>query len=138
MQAGQTTILEDYLLRNLDDNEGLCRTLEIAQKTAEINVEYLSIHDVRCATHTMELGVKDTISKKKKRTSTDKCNKYVKAIDTVAHVVAKLRSSKMKIALELKDLLMPVAFIEIRWSSANTMVKIEFTLPFHLLFSIYH
>lgn len=118
------TILEDYLLSNLnDDEEELERVLKISKKTAELNIEVFSIHGVRCATHTMELGVKDTISKKKKRECDDPCIKYVNAIDGVARVVAKLRTAKMKIAMELEELLMPVAFIEIRWSSANTMVN---------------
>lgn len=119
------TILEDYLLSDLNDDEEFGRVLEISKKTAKINMGVLSIHGVRCATHTMELGVKDTIGKKKKREPTDPCKKYVNAIDEVARVVAKLRSVKMKIALDLEELLMPVAFIEIRWSSANTMVNIK-------------
>lgn len=128
------TILEDYLLSNLNNDEELERVLEISKKTAKINIEILSIHGVRCATHTMELGVKDTIGKKKKRVPTDPCIKYVNAIDAVARVVAKLRSTKMKIALESEELLMPVAFIEIRWSSANTMVNITCLIYFYSIF----
>lgn len=88
--------------------------------TAEMDPENLSISPVRCATHTIELGVKDTIGTKQKR---DPCIKYVNTIKSVVSVVSKLRSSKMKIAMELEHLLMPVAFVEIRWSSANTMVN---------------
>lgn len=126
------TILEDYLLSDLNDDDEFQRVLEISKKTAKINIEVLSIHGVRCATHTMELGVKDTIGKKKKRASTDHCIKYVNAIDAVVRVVAKLRSTKMKIALELEE---PVASIEIRWSSANTMVNI--TCLIYVFLSIY-
>lgn len=84
----------------------------------------MSLNGIRCATHTLDLGVKDTIGKKKKRPTTDPCLKYVHAIDAAINVVSKLRSSKMKIAIESQQLLMPIAFIEIRWSSANTMVNI--------------
>lgn len=99
------------------------RVVDVEKRTAELNIEHLSLHGVRCATHTLELGVKDTIGKKKKRPPTDPCIKYVNAIDSAVNVVSKLRSTKMKIAMEFEDLLMPTAVIEIRWSSANTMVK---------------
>lgn len=111
------TILEDYLLINLNGGEDLDRVLEMEKN---LNFEHLALHGVRCAAHTLELSVKDTISKKKKRQPTDQCIKYVQAIDAALNVVSKLRSAKMKIALEFEDLLMPVAVIEIRWSSANT------------------
>lgn len=128
------TILEDYLLTNCNDNEKLERVLETSKKAAKIDIDVLSIHGIRCATHTMELGVKDTIGKKKKRDHDDPYIKYVNAIDDVARVVAKLRSAKMKIALESEELLMPVAFIEIRWSSANTMVSITCLIYFYSTF----
>lgn len=70
---------------------------------------------------------------KKKRQHTDPCNKYVHAIDAAITVVSKLGSSKMKIAIELEELLMPVAVFEIGWSSANTMV----TIIYHLVHSKY-
>lgn len=94
------------------------------KRTAQLNFDQLSLRAVRCATHTLDLGVKDTIGKKKTRPCTDPCIKYVQAIEAASNVVSKLRSAKMKIAIELEELLMPVASIEIRWSSANTMVII--------------
>lgn len=110
-------------MSDLDDGENLTRVLEAARMTAEMDTENLSISPVRCATHTMELGVKDTIGTKQKRKLDDPCIKYADTIKAVVSVVSKLRSSKMKIAMELEHLLMPVAFVEIRWSSANTMVN---------------
>lgn len=123
MQASQKTLFEDYLLTNLDSAEGLDRVLEMEKQNAELNLE-LFLLGVRCAAHTMELGVKDTISKKKKRALDDPCMKYVNAIDAATNVVSKLRSTKMKIAIDAEELLIPVAMIEVRWSSANTMVDI--------------
>lgn len=115
-------------MSDLDDEDNLTRVLEAARMTAEMDTENLSISPVRCATHTMELGVKDTIGTKQKRKLDDPCIKYVNTLKSVVSVVSKLRSSKMKIAMELEHLLMPVAFVEISWSSANTMVN---TLSYH-------
>lgn len=122
LQASQNTLLEDYFLNNLDDDESFDRVLEMEKQNAESNFE-LFLLGVRCAAHTLELGVKDTISKKKKRTPTDPYIKYVNAIDAATTVVSKLRTTKMKIAIDSEELLMPVAVIEVRWSSANSMVN---------------
>lgn len=119
--------MEDYLLNGSKSAEGLDRVLEMEKRTAELNLE-LFLFGVRCAAHTMELGVKDTISKKKKREPDDQYMKYVNAIDAATNVVSKLRSSKMKIAIDAEGLLMPVAVFEVRWSSANTMVDIIYSL----------
>lgn len=124
VQDSQTTILEDFLIRDLANDDQLNHVLQTEKRTAELNNEYLTIHGVPCATHTLDLGVKDTIGKKKKRLPTDPCLKYVATIDAASTVVAKLRSSKMKIAIESDGSRMPVPFIEIRWSSANNMVNI--------------
>lgn len=115
--------MEDFLLCEFNDDDDLNRVLLMAKKTAEISTEYLSIFGVRCATHTLELGVKDTIGSKKKRAPTDPNLKHVNAVLAVVRAVAKLRSTKTKIALECEQLPMPVGFIEVRWSSANTMVN---------------
>lgn len=119
--------MEAYLLNGSKSAEGLDRVLEMEKRTAELNLE-LFLFGVRCAAHTMELGVKDTISKKKKREPDDQYMKYVNAIDAATNVVSKLRSSKMKIAIDAEGLLMPVAVFEVRWSSANTMVDIIYSL----------
>lgn len=115
------TLIEDYLLANVDDDENLARLMELEARLAEIG--NFRISSVRCASHTLELGVKDTVGTAKKREATDPCIKYVQIIRKAIDVVRNLRTTKMKIEIEFEELLMPVSFIEIRWSSAHKMVS---------------
>lgn len=123
-QAAQTTVVEGYFLGNTFDGESLSRVLDMEKRCATLDRIHLSLHAVRCSTHTLDLGVKDTIGKKEDRLPTDPCIKYAQAIEIASTVVAKLRSTKFKIAIESEDSLLPVSFIELRWSSANSMVNI--------------
>lgn len=121
LKAAQTTLIEDFLLANVDDDENLARLMELDARLAEIGNFHIS--SVRCASHTLELGVKDTVGTTKKREASDPCIKYVQTIRKAIDVVRNLRTTKMKIEIECDELLMPVSFIEIRWSSAHKMVS---------------
>lgn len=123
LKAGQQTLIEDFLLANMDDDQQLARMMEMEKRLAEMQKNCLHINTVRCATHTLELAVKDTIDTKKMRQMPDACNIYIQTVRKAIDVVRKLRTTKMKIEMDLNELLMPVAFIDVRWNSVNTMVR---------------
>lgn len=108
----------------MNDRDGFESILEVEKRTADLTKDQLSLHGVRCAAHTLQLGIKDTISKKKVRLPSDTCTQYVEEVDTAIAVVSKLRTTKMKTALEDANLPMAATCIEVRWSSANTMVNV--------------
>lgn len=99
--------------------------MEMEKRLAEVQTNCMHINNVRCATHTMELGVKDTIDTNPNRTMPEECQIYIQTARSAIEVVRKLRTTKMKIEIEFNALLMPVAFVDVRWSSVNTMVRSE-------------
>lgn len=117
------TLIEDFLLAEIDDNDHLARMMDIELRLAEIPTNCLQINSVRCASHTLELGVKDTVDTNPTRTMPEPCQIYILAVRKAINVVRSLRTTKMKLEIEFNELLNPVAFISVRWSSVNTMVN---------------
>lgn len=116
------TLIEDFLLAQIDDNDHLTRMMDIELRLAEMPTNCLRINSVRCASHTLELGVKDTIDTNPARSMPESCQIYIQAVQKAINVVRHLRTTKMKLEIEFNELLSPVAFISVRWSSVNTMV----------------
>lgn len=116
------TLIEDFLLADINDNDLLARMMDIELRLAEKSGNCLCINGVRCAAHTLELGVKDTIDTNPLRKMPESCQIYIQTVRKAIDVVRNLRTTKMKLAIEFEELLSPVPFISVRWSSVNTMV----------------
>lgn len=123
------TLIEDFLLADINDNDLLARTMDIELRLAEKSTNWLNINSVRCAAHTLELDVKDTIDTNPTRKLPEPCQIYIKTVRKAIDVVRNLRTTKMKLEIEFDELLSPVPFISVQWSSVNTMV-ISFTTAF--------
>lgn len=52
------TLIEDFLLAAIDDEDQLARVMNIELRLAEMPANCLHVNSVRCAAYTLELGVK--------------------------------------------------------------------------------
>lgn len=107
----------------MTDAEELARVMEMEKRVTEMQKECLQIHSVRCATHTLELAIKDTIDVNQNRIMPESCQIYINMVRNVIDVVRYVRTTKMRIQIEMNELLMPIPFVDVRWSTVSTMVS---------------